>query len=49
MENKNTGKKYNEDFKMMIVDLYKSGISAKNSSSEYGVSEVTMIVDPSFI
>jgi transposase len=42
MGNKNTGKKYNEDFKMMIFDLYNSGSSAKDLSSEYGVSEVTI-------
>lgn len=42
MSNKNTGKKYNEDFKKMIVDLYNSGSSAKDLSSEYGVSEVTI-------
>ncbi|MEQ6378785.1 transposase [Bacillaceae bacterium S4-13-56] len=42
MGNKNTGKKYNEDFKKMIVDLYHSGSSAKDLSSEYGVSEVTI-------
>ncbi len=42
MGNKNTGKKYNEDFKKMIVDLYNSGNSAKDLSSEYGVSEVTI-------
>jgi transposase len=42
MGNKNTSKKYNEDFKLMIVDLYNSGSSAKNLSSEYGVSEVTI-------
>ena len=35
MGNKNTGKKYNEDFKKMIVDLYNSGSSAKDLSSEY--------------
>jgi transposase len=42
MGNKNTGKKYNEDFKKMIVDLYNSGSSAKDLSSEYGVTEVTI-------
>ncbi|MBS4172774.1 IS3 family transposase [Bacillus sp. FJAT-49736] len=42
MGNKNTGKKYNEDFKKMVVDLYNSGNSAKDLSSEYGVSEVTI-------
>jgi len=42
MGNKNTGKKYNDDFKKMIVDLYNSGSSAKDLSGEYGVSEVTI-------
>lgn len=42
MGNKNTGKKYNEDFKKMIVDLYNSGSTAKELNSEYGVSEVTI-------
>jgi len=42
MGNKNTGKKYNEDFKKMVVDLYNSGSSAKDLSSEYGVTEVTI-------
>jgi transposase len=40
--NKNTGKKYNEDFKKMLVDLYRSGSSVKELSDEYGVSEVTI-------
>lgn len=39
---KNNGKKYNEDFKKMVVDLYNSGSSARDLSSEYGVSEVTI-------
>ncbi|MBB2483580.1 IS3 family transposase [Bacillus sp. APMAM] len=42
MEQKNTGKKFNEDFKKTVVDLYHSGSSVKNLSSEYGVSEVTV-------
>lgn len=42
MGNKNTGKKYNEDFKKMLVDLYRSGSSVKELSDEYGVSEVTI-------
>jgi len=42
MGNKNTGKKYNEDFKKMIVDFYNSGSTAKELNSEYGVSEVTI-------
>ena len=42
MERKNKGKKYNDDFKKMIVDLYHSGNSVKDLSGEYGVSEVTI-------
>lgn len=42
MEQKNTDKKFNEDFKKTVVDLYHSGSSVKNLSSEYGVSEVTI-------
>ncbi|MCF6095029.1 transposase [Microaerobacter geothermalis] len=42
MENKNTGKKFNDDFKRTVVDLYHSGSSVKDLSSEYGVSEVTI-------
>ena len=42
MSTKNNGKRYNDDFKKMIVDLYHSGSSVKDLSSEYGVSEVTV-------
>jgi transposase len=42
MKQKNPGKKYNDDFKKTIVDLYHAGNSAKELSSEYGVSEVTI-------
>ncbi|MEN0647934.1 transposase [Caldifermentibacillus hisashii] len=42
MKHKNNGKRYNEDFRKMIVDLYDSGQSVRNLSSEYGVSEVTI-------
>ncbi|WP_172460183.1 transposase [Priestia endophytica] len=42
MKRKPTGKKYNDDFKKTIVDLYHAGNSVKNLSSEYGVSEVTI-------
>ncbi len=42
MKRKNPGKKYNDDFKKTIVDLYHAGSSAKELSSEYGVSEVTI-------
>jgi len=36
------GKRYSDDFRKMVVDLYHSGQSVKNLSSEYGVSEVTI-------
>jgi len=39
---KNNGKRYNDDFRKMVVDLYNSGQSVRNLSSEYGVSEVTI-------
>ena len=42
MGNQNISKKYNEDFKKMVVDLYRSGSAVKDLSSEYGVSEVTI-------
>ena len=42
MGNQLTGKKFNEDFKKMVVDLYNNGSSVKKLSSEYGVSEVTI-------
>lgn len=35
-------KRYNDDFKMTMVDLYHFGSSVKDLSSEYGVSEVTI-------
>ncbi|MCU7210212.1 IS3 family transposase [Turicibacter sp. 1E2] len=35
-------KKYNNEFKSMIVELYKNGRSVKDLSREYGVSEVTI-------
>jgi len=35
-------RKFNDDFKKMIVDLYHSGTSVKDLSSEYGVSDVTI-------
>ena len=37
-----TNKKFNEEFKKMVVDLYRSGSLVKHLSSEYGVSEVTI-------
>lgn len=42
MKQNNNGKRYNDDFRKMVVDLYQSGSSVKNLSSEYGVSEVTI-------
>ncbi|ERM16309.1 transposase [Brevibacillus laterosporus PE36] len=42
MKHKKTNKRYNEDFKRTVVDLYHSGYSVKELSSEYGISEVTI-------
>lgn len=42
MSRKNNGKRYSDDFKSMVVDLYHSGNSVKDLSSEYGVSDVTI-------
>nr|WP_113758052.1 hypothetical protein [Brevibacillus laterosporus] len=39
---KSMNKKYNEDYKRTIVELYHSGQKVKSLSSEYGVSEVTI-------
>lgn len=39
---KSNGKRYNDDFRKMVVDLYHNGQSVKDLSSEYGVSEVTV-------
>ncbi len=39
---KNNVKRYNDDFRKMVVELYHSGQSVSNLSSEYGVSEVTI-------
>ncbi|CCF15914.1 transposase family protein [Brevibacillus laterosporus GI-9] len=41
-EHKKTNKRYNEDIKGTVVDLYHSGYSVKELSSEYGISEVTI-------
>lgn len=35
-------KRYNQEFKQTIVELYRSGTSVSNLSREYGVSEVTI-------
>src|SRR5690625_6462244 len=40
--NNNNEKRYNDDFRKMVVDLYHSGQSVRSLSSEYGVSEVTI-------
>lgn len=42
MSTRNNGKRYNDDFKKMVVDLYQYGNSVKDLSSEYGVSDVTI-------
>ena len=42
MKHKNNGKRYNDDFRNMIVELYQSGEPVRKLSSEYGVSEVTI-------
>lgn len=42
MGNQNSNKKFNEDFRKMVVDLYSSGQTVRDLSSEYGVSEVTI-------
>src|SRR5699024_9860102 len=42
MTNNKNGKRYNDDFRKMVVDLYHSGQSVRDLSSEYGVSEVTI-------
>jgi transposase len=40
---KNTSQnKYNEEFKKMVVELYRSGRPVKELCSEYGVSEVSI-------
>ena len=41
MESRNK-RKYNDDFKKMVVELYHTGSSVSTLSSEYGVSEVTI-------
>jgi len=40
--NNNNEKRYNDDFRKMVVDLYHFGQSIRSLSSEYGVSEVTI-------
>lgn len=35
-------KRYNQEFKQTVVELYRSGTPVSQLSSEYGVSEVTI-------
>ncbi len=37
-----SGKRYDQDYKNMIVDLFKSGISLAELSSEYGIAKSTI-------
>ncbi len=36
------GKRYTQEYKDMIVDLYKSGMSLSELSDEYGIAKSTM-------
>lgn len=36
------GKRYDQEYKDMIVDLYKSGMSLAGLSSEYGIAKSTI-------
>lgn len=38
MERRRAGKKYNDDFKKTIVDLYHAGNSVKELSRKYAIS-----------
>lgn len=42
MKHKNNSKRYNDDFRKMVVELYHSGQAVRDLSSEYGVSDVTI-------
>ncbi len=42
MKHKKNGIRYSDDFRQMIVELYRSGQKVKGLSSEYGVSDVTI-------
>ena len=35
-------KRYNQEFKQTVVELYRSGTPVSQLSNEYGVSEVTI-------
>ena len=36
------GRRYDQDYKDMIVDLFKSGMSVSEISSEYGIAKATI-------
>ena len=36
------GRRYNQEYKNMIVDLFKSGMSLAELSSEYGIAKSTI-------
>lgn len=36
------GKRYDQEYKDMIVDLYKSGMTLAELSSEYGIAKSTI-------
>lgn len=37
-----SGKRYDQEYKNMIVDLFKSGMSLAELSSEYGIAKSTI-------
>lgn len=41
MEN---GKRYDQEYKNMIVDLFKSGMSLSEISSEYGIAKYQKLI-----
>jgi len=42
MKHKNNSKRYNDDFRKMVVELYHTGQKVCKLSSKYSVSEVTI-------
>src|SRR5690625_4966326 len=42
MKNRNNSNRYNDDFRRMIVELYNSGETVKDLSSEYGIPDATI-------
>lgn len=42
LSKKNQSKKFNEEFKKTVVELFHSGSSVKDLSSEYGITDVTI-------